>query len=255
MKNLVIIDHPLLAEATLCFFKQFAPWPVTFIAADSHHNIPPRSMVLLELFLPQDQNGIDIAYRLQQMHNDIITIVWTTKPAPLYIWAGMEYRVRGFLDKSMPVHTLIYWLNHAVATGAAWSGEMLTHAQQWNQDIASRLYKLTEDLWLLWDRLLHCDTNQQLAFHLGWSKRTIERRLTALYTTLNVHSRSEAINMAWKWHLVSPDAGGTWSHIIPDLFPAAQPLRDIMFTPALASEIGLEQTALGRTGFSREEVL
>ena len=220
MTPIVVVDHPLLAEAIALFLQQRMSAQVTTATNDPSTLAPPNALVLLEHFLPEDQRGLILARQLQHSRPDLTCVVWSRQPAPLYVWAGMEYKIHGFLDKAMPVSGILYWLDGAIKNRSAWPGYLLDQAREWEQEAASQLRTLTSDQWLLWGRLLHGDSNAELCVHLEWSRRTIERQLEKFYASLGARSRSEAVGVAWKWGLVKEfNATLEWSHVVQQLFP------------------------------------
>jgi DNA-binding NarL/FixJ family response regulator len=120
----------------------------------------------------------------------------------------------------MPTSDLLYWFDSALKNGAAWPGHLLTQAREWDQVVALRLRALTGNLWLLWAGLWRGESNAELVTHLGWSRRTVERHLSELYTSLGAQQRSEVVGVAWAWGLVKAHATGPeWSLIVQELFP------------------------------------
>lgn len=218
MDHVVVVDHLLFAEGFSLLLKQHHADNVLVTTAERVDHAPLAALVLIELFLPDQQCGLQLARHLQQVRPDLKLVIWTIEPMPIYVWAALEYKVAGCLDKRMPVPELLYWCGHAMTTGAAWPGDLLSQAREWSQEAAYRLRSMTHDLWHLWAGLLREESINELADQLGWSKRTAERRLTALYSLLGVQCRSEAVNIAWKWSLVQTrSAEIDWFTVAPDL--------------------------------------
>lgn len=203
MRQIVIVDHPLIAEATAALFQKHLVEQLITVSPHEVEFTPPHALVFIELFLPELQCGLDLIRHLQQSRPDLTPIMWTVEPDPFYIWAATEYKAAGFLDKGMDLPQILYWLNHAVTHSAAWPGYLLDKARHWNQEAAIKLRSLTPSLWFLWAELFHPKTATELGADNGWSKRTVERRLSELYAALGVQSRTEAINIAWTWNLVT----------------------------------------------------
>ena len=137
--------------------------------------------MLIELFLPEGQCGFELAQQLQQTRPDLTPILWTTGTASLYTWAALECKLPGLLDKTMPLPTLIRWLNHACECSSAWPRWLLLEAEHWGSNEALRLRSLSQEHWKLWNALLNEKNIFELAIELNWSKHTIERRLSELY--------------------------------------------------------------------------
>jgi DNA-binding NarL/FixJ family response regulator len=223
MQNAVIVDYQLAAEALAAFFQKHTAKHVLITSSDPSELAPAHALVLVELFLPEQQCGLRLVRQLQQCRPDLTPIIWTMYPEPFYIWAAMEYKIPGFLDKAMSVEDLLYWLDHAMVKGIAWPRYMLAQAGVWDQEVALRLNTLNKELWSLWIELLHEKNTMELVTQLGWSQRTIERRLSELYIALGVQNRSEAINAAWKWNLVQKrELAIEWSSVTRALFFASR---------------------------------
>jgi DNA-binding NarL/FixJ family response regulator len=219
MACVVIVDHDLFAKGLACLLQDQGVGQVIVTSTDPITVAPLHALILIELMLPEQQSGLRLARSLQHNRPDLTTVVWAVQPRPIAIWAAMEYRIAGFLDKALPEQALFYWFTHAMANGTAWPGNLLAHVREWDQ-IASRLRGLHGNLWALWAGLLRGESNLELTAQLGWPKRTIERRLTELYMVLGVQSRAQAINLAWKWGLVEPtEAAYGWSSVAQDFFP------------------------------------
>jgi DNA-binding NarL/FixJ family response regulator len=237
MDTIVIIDHPLFAESLAIFLQKHMEKHVRIMLLSPGESIPLEALVLIELFLPEYKCGLQFAQQLQLSRPDVVTIVWTAQPVPLYIWVAMEYKISGFLDKTLPLPSLMYWLNHALINRAAWPGDQLIQAREWNQEMTVRLGALTEELWLLWERLVREENITDLAREWGWSKRTIERRLSALYESLGVRCRSEAINLAWRCGLVKMnDLTLNWFKGVQDMFLGSSLLRSRELKTVVPSE-------------------
>ncbi len=223
MNHIVVVDHPVLAESIALLLQQRLNVEVTATTSDPGTLTPLNALVLLELSLPEQQHGLLIARQLLQARPDLTCVVWSCQPALLHIWASLEWKVNGCLDKAMPVEDLMYWLNMALRHGAAWPGSLLTQARAWEQEAASSLRALTPSLWQLWGELLRGGSNVELVVNLGWAERTVGRRLVELYESLRVQCRTEAVNLAWKWGLVrGRTTGAEWSRIVQELFPSAK---------------------------------
>ena len=222
MRSIVIVDYPLFAQCLSILLQQHFPDFEIITISNHYETVALNALVLSEHFLPEGQRGLLIARGLQYARPDLITIVWTHRPEPFHIWAGLEYKINGFLDKTMPTSDLLYWLDSALKNGSAWPGHLMIQAREWDQVIALRLRALTSDLWLLWAALWHGESNAELVSHLGWSKRTVERRVSELYATLGVRQRAEVVGAAWEWGLVKAhNTGPEWSAIVHELFPTS----------------------------------
>jgi DNA-binding NarL/FixJ family response regulator len=219
MKNIVIVDYPLIAEGVAKLLNEYLKANVVSMPADALQMAPPRALVLVELFLPEGRSGLHLIQDIQKLSLDLTPILWTLHPTPFAIWAGLEYKLSGFLDKSIPLQNMRYWFDHALTHGAAWPGDLLDQARNWDEEVAILLKRLTPDLWLLWIELLREKRITELMSEHAWSKRTVERRIAELYMTLGVQSRSEVVSMAWKYGLVEIGPKDIyWSSLVSEFF-------------------------------------
>jgi two-component system competent response regulator ComA len=219
MREIVIVDHPVFAEGLALFLRTELRAEAVSVHGDPARLAQPRALVLVELLLPSDECGLTLARRLQTARPDLTTVVWTSKPVPVSIWAAVEHKVPGFLDKQMPLRDLRYWLEHALVQRAAWPGQLLEQARDWDREVAPRLAALGHELWNLWASLLRREKNGELGARMGWSPRTLERRLSELYTALGVQGRADAISVGWEWGLVHQhESRVEWNPFIRDLF-------------------------------------
>lgn len=219
MENIVILDQPLFAEGLALLLRSHMTGELIIAQSNPAAIAPQNALVLVELFLPDHVCGLRIVQQLQHDRPDLIPILWTAHPTPLHSWAALEYRLPSFLDKAMPLPDLLYWFEHATANGAAWPRRLLVQARGWSDELTLRLRSLTQDLWMLWAEILTEKTVADLTVELGYSHRTIERRLAELYMLLGVRCRAEAVNLAWKWQMLDlHERSPTWTSIVVDLF-------------------------------------
>lgn len=217
--HIIVVDHPVVAEGVALLLREHRAVPVS-VSRDPSELASGKALVLIELFLPAGRCGWSLARALQQSRPDLIPVIWAANPASFYIWAAQEYQLPGFLDKTLPVIELLWWFDVATRVGSAWPGHLLARARVWEQQAAVRLQALPEEHWRLWFGLVRGESNAELAVHLGWSRRTVERRLGGLYSSLGVQHRVEAVAVAWQWGLVKVGAGGPeWGPVVRDLFP------------------------------------
>lgn len=223
MCDIVIVDHPLHGEGIRVLLEQFgyrvrfhAP-PSSVVALDG--SLPQDALVLIENDLGTHASGLLLARHLHHTRADLTPIVWTAHPQPLFIWAATHYRLPGLLDKAAPLDQLQGWVDHARRYHAAWPGHLLTIARAWDDDIALRLRSMPAYLWPLWFALTHDAKTASLAHKLGWSPRSVERRLAELYLSVGAAGRCEAVQRIWAWRLLRlGEYGPQWQEVVLDIF-------------------------------------
>jgi DNA-binding NarL/FixJ family response regulator len=203
-------------------------WPYSL---DQIYEAPHGAILLVELFLPGNHCGISMVQEVWQARRDILPILWSVEPAPLYLWAALDAKLPGFLDKAMGIAELQSWLYHAATMRAAWPGELIAQAQHWECDVAVRLRTLQSTHWTLWHSIVAGHGPVEVARQRGWSRRTVERRLTELYTSLGTQQRSELSRLALEWKLINMREGCIgWSDVVKQRFQAVEAELELEMT-------------------------
>lgn len=223
-RSLVVVDHPVAAQSLTCWLQAQLPMEVLALPPGEVRAAPPDALVLLELFLPEQQCGLTMAQTLHRARPDLVPLLWSTDPATLYLWATWRAGLPGFLNRAMAETELLRWLGEARTQGSAWPGALFAQAVAWQAEVAARLRTLKAAHWALWGQAVTGDSNQEIAYTLGWADRTVERRLSELYDMLSVTSRPKAVRLAHEWKLLKMRPTGIeWSEVVHAHFPTSLP--------------------------------
>ena len=200
---LFVVDTPVIAHALVMYLQQHRidARPLLPIPPDCV-NLPSPAFLLVEVHLPGPQCGLLWAKEVRAHYPKITPILWTQRPNGLHLWAAQRWGLPAFLDKNMAEPQLLQWLKHILQERGGWPGELVDQASTWGNEVAPVLEQLSGDMWLLWEGILQGHTNEHIARRKGWSKRTVERKVSELYGLLGVGSRVEAVRLAWEWGLV-----------------------------------------------------
>ena len=219
MAHMVIVDNPAPAAGLALLLGQHIDCDASALAPEAAREAPPGALLLIEERLPEHQSGLRLAHHLRDQRPDLVPLLWTRRPTPLTLWAAAEWKLPGVLDKAVPFDDLLRHLRQALTSRAVWPGDLLDRAWRWGQDAAVRLQWLTSCHWALWLEVIRGASSAEIAEAFGWSQRTVERRLTELYTALDAQNRAEAVSCAWEWGLVDqrPD-GLKWMALVEDMF-------------------------------------
>ncbi len=209
----------MVADALALLLHQHTTAEITIAEASDLYHAPRNAFILIEVFLASHHCGLLHAHSLQNGRPDLTSLLWTTRPTPIYLWAASTYRLPGFLDKRMTTTCCFQWLAYAQNTGTAWPKDLLQTARMWEQGVAVRLRELTPDMWHLWLELVQNKSNEDLSEMSGWSRRTLERRLHDLYGILGVGGKAEAVIAAGSWQLITTrDGTFDWIPLVDALF-------------------------------------
>lgn len=219
MSHILIVDQPMAADALALLLREHTTAAITIAEVSDLYAAPRDALIVIEICLATQRCGVLLAHSLQQRRPDLTPIVWTPRPAPIYLWAASTYRLPGCLDKLMTTRCCLQWLAHARSAGSAWPKDLLQTARAWEQQVAVRLRELTPNMWRLWLGLVQNSSNEELAAEFGWARRTFERRLRDLYAILGVSGRTEAVIAAGSWQLITNcDDTFEWMPLVEDLF-------------------------------------
>lgn len=219
MAHIVVIDHPLPAAGIAALFNQHLSWHAVAVAPTGWNEAPPDALLLIEERLPDQQSGFRLAHRILHERPDLVPLLWSVHPAPIVPWAASMRHLPGVLDKVAPLDDLLAQVERAAVNRAAWTGEMLEEARQWDEDVAVRLRGLSSCHWALWHAVLRDVSTAEIAEAFGWARRTAERRLTELFKALGVASRVGAVHQAWTWGMIAAGPCGIeWTTIVEDVF-------------------------------------
>ncbi|AWL11744.1 Glycerol metabolism activator [Saliniradius amylolyticus] len=209
---LIADDHPLFREALGGALSQMFD-DLEIVQSDSLdttlkqlEQYPELDLVLLDLHMP----GSGDLYGLIRLREDYPTVpvaVISGSDSPEIISKVMGFGALGFIPKSASTDAIKEAVS-AVIEGDKWVPETvrgkLASLSQEERDLAAKVATLTPQqykvLYLLHTGLL----NKQIAYELGITEATVKAHMTAIFRKLDVYSRIQAVLLAEKLQLESP---------------------------------------------------
>ncbi len=212
---LVVEDHPMMRVGTVTYLNDAPDCEIVGEtdnvdeALDLALHLRP-DIVLLDIRLPGERSGIDLARELRREIPDTKIIVLTNYPHEPYVRATMELGVEGYLLKDTPpsdvleaVRMVMRGRNVFSATVSSGIVRGYLHSpysrEERNKD--SLTSREAEVLQLVADGR----TNDDIGEALGVSAKAIEGHLTHLYAKLGARNRTEAVVQAARRGLVILD--------------------------------------------------
>ncbi len=166
------------------------------LAADLH-----PELVIMDVHLPE-MSGIEATRRIRQHDPSIHVIALTAYNEKIYQRALTEAGADAFVLKTAEFSELLTVINRVLA--------MRKPPRYFSDapDRAGATNPLTERELEVVECAARGWTNKQIGTNLGISDRTVQVHLQAIYTKLNVTSRSEAVRRALVLGLITQSDGG-----------------------------------------------
>ncbi len=158
-------------------------------------------LVIMDIHLPE-MSGIEATRRIRQQNSTIHVIALTAYNEKIYQRALSDAGSDAFVLKTAEFSELLTVINRVLAT---------RKPPRYFKDIPDRAAAanpLTEREVEVVECAARGWTNKQIGTNLGISDRTVQVHLQAIYTKLNVTSRSEAVLRALVLGLISQPDGG-----------------------------------------------
>ena len=212
---LVVDDHPMLRVGAIAYLSEADDCEIVGEADNARDaldlaRLVKPDIVLLDIRLKGDRNGIDLARDLREELPDTKIVVLTNFPHEPYVRAMMELGIDGYLLKDTPPRDVLEALRMVMRGRNVFSSKVsdnivkgylhspYTRAQRDKNSLTSRE---TEVLQLVADGRI----NEDIAEQLGVSVKAIQVHLTNLYAKLGARNRTEAVVQAARRGLVILD--------------------------------------------------
>ncbi len=212
---LVVDDHPMLRVGAVAFLSAADDCRIVGEAEDyddaldkARHLHP--DVVLLDIRLKGERNGIDLARALRSEVPDAKILVLSNFPHEPYVRAMMELGVEGYLLKDTPPSDVLEAIrmvmsgrnvySAAISSGVV-RGYLNSPYSRQERDKENLTSREAEVLQLIADGR----TNDDIAEALGLSVKAIQAHLTNLYSKLGARNRTEAVVQAARRGLVVLD--------------------------------------------------
>ncbi len=208
-------DHPLFREA-LSLALDRALGGVEIVQAGDMAELEAAAreydsadLVLLDLHMPGVQGFSALVY-LRAHHPELPVCVVSANNNPIVMQRAMDHGAAAFIHKSASVDEIRNALT-AVLAGDIWqppeldAGGSGTHQDE--IEIAERIGELTPQQFRVLMMVAEGLLNKQIAYEIDISEATVKAHMTAIFRKLGVTNRTQAVLMAQRLAVESPEAG------------------------------------------------
>lgn len=206
MKILVVDDHPLIGAALREVLRELDPLIEPLEAQTAAQALrliresADISLVLLDLALP-DANGIDVLRESRTRRPDIPVVMLSATDAPETVMRALDEGAMGYIPKSSSNQVLIGALRLVLSGGVYLPPHVLRlHAAQPSINVPADLRPsnyhdvgLTARQAQVLSLVIQGKSNKHISRELDISEGTVKIHIHAIFRTLNVATRTQAI--------------------------------------------------------------
>lgn len=212
MKILLADDHALFREGMRYVLQQL-PGSVEILETGNFQDAlklagqhPELDLALLDLHMPGSDGPKSVSY-FHQRYPHIPVVVVSGEEASANMEKVMNYGAMGFVSKSSGAQAMLGALNLVLSGGVYVPPEILRHhfAETATVDKRSQHtngYGLTPRQMDVLQHLCAGMSNKEIASHISLAEGTVKIHVAAVYQTLKVNSRLEAVRAAERLGLV-----------------------------------------------------
>lgn len=206
IRVLIVDDHPVVRHGLHNMLKSTDDIAVVGEAGGGTEVLEKVSLlnpdvILLDIRMP-GLTGLQVVERLQQKHEDVKIIILTSHSDDEYIFGALQAGAHGYLLKSVAHEKLADAVRTAYSGKRMLSpdlvGRVLEEFQALAQTSANQGVDLTEREVAILQLIAAGHTNKEIAEELHWSVVTIKRKISEVFTKLNVKTRAQAVAEALK---------------------------------------------------------
>lgn len=207
IRLVLVDDHTLIRQGLAHAFEQDPALEVVGEAgsvAEASMLVATTApdVVLVDVSLP-DGNGLDLAVRLREAHDQLGIVVLTMHSDDEHLFRALDAGVSAFVLKSAPVEEVMASVRHAALAPTSFTAHDLAGAMQRRMNPQRPLLtpREAEVLDLLKDGL----SVHSVARRLYISESTAKSHIAKLYGKLGATNRTQAIMEALRLGLISKD--------------------------------------------------
>jgi len=199
VKVLVVDDHAVVREGVAAVLRQLRPDTEVLLAHDAASGMalaaanPDLELVLLDLMLP-DAVGMGALEAFGREHPALPVMVLSSSESPDAVRAALALGAMGYVAKSANPETLLAALR-LVLSGEVYVPPFMVHAPTPPTPAGALTERQVDVLRLLADGI----ANKEIAYRLGLSEKTVKSHLTAIFRTLGVSNRAQAVAAAARY--------------------------------------------------------
>lgn len=222
MKILLVDDHALFREGMRYVLQQLPEKVEILEAGDFPDGLkiamqhPELDLALLDLNMPGSEGPVSIRF-FHQRYPHIPVVVVSGEDGRGYMEKVMSYGAMGFISKNSTAPVMISALNLVLSGGVYVPPQMLRRHEavvEKKPDFTDRRSLNTNEYGLTqrqMDVLAHLAaglSNKEIAEAIHLAEGTVKIHIAAVYQTLRVSNRMEAVRMAEKLGLVKGSPNG-----------------------------------------------
>jgi two-component system nitrate/nitrite response regulator NarL len=209
MKLLIVDDHPVLRAGLAAMLRQLGEDTEVLQACDAAQGLSAADThadldaVLLDLSMP-GMDGMSAIREFGKRRPDVPVIVLSSSEDPNDVRRALASGALGYIPKSARPETFLSALRFVLQGNVYVPPLMLaaSEAQRGSGAAPQALSRLTERQVEVLKLLCRDLSNKEIGRALGLSDKTVKAHITAIFRTLNVVSRSQAVSAARRAELV-----------------------------------------------------
>ncbi|MFA6970312.1 MAG: response regulator transcription factor [Gallionella sp.] len=217
MKILLADDHALFRDGMRYVLQQLSE-SLELLEVDNFLDClkragqhPDLDLVLLDLHMPGSDGPKSVSY-FYQCYPHIPVVVVSGEEACSNMEKAMNYGASGFVCKSSSAQTMLDALKLVLSGGVYLPPEILHHyspeaAHVDRRSLHTNDYGLTQRQMEVLQHLCAGMSNKEIASHIHLAEGTVKIHVAAVYQTLKVGSRLEAVRVAEQLGLVGVPHG------------------------------------------------
>ncbi|MDO8206425.1 MAG: response regulator transcription factor [Gallionella sp.] len=206
MKILLADDHALFRDGMRYVLQQLSE-SLEILEADNFLDClkiagqhPELDMLLLDLHMPGSDGPKSVSY-FHQRYPHIPVVVVSGEECCSNMEKVMDYGASGFVCKSSNANTMLSALNLVMSGGVYLPPEILRHyeleaAHVDRRSLHTNAYGLTQRQMQVLQHLCAGMSNKEIASRIHLAEGTVKIHVAAVYHTLKVGSRIEAVRAA-----------------------------------------------------------
>jgi DNA-binding NarL/FixJ family response regulator len=206
MRILIGDDHMLFREGLRRLLEQLSADAV-FTDASTFDEVRDRvdagetfDLILIDLQMP-GWPGFSGIEQLCQAAGDTPVVVISASESQSDVRAALDHGASGYIPKSSSVKIMLSALHLVLAGGiylppSVISADTAAAAQVEIEAPRNGAHLLTQRQWEVLNCLREGKSNKQIAYELGLSEGTVKIHVTAIFKTLGVKNRTQAVIVA-----------------------------------------------------------
>lgn len=151
-------------------------------------------LCLIDLTL-RGENGMDVIGALKEINPNVVAVIVSGDESPAKIYEALDAGAMGYVPKSVSPEIMVQALQLVLAGGIYLPPSLIENSRQASEEasISKKLSELTERQRQVLHCLLRGLPNKLISRDLQISDNTLKGHLAAIYRTLDVKSRTQAV--------------------------------------------------------------